>query len=164
MRRKAQEERKTGRSTTRTGKGREDRCSKPPTRRFANFSPLNIPIDQVLMQNKDEGTLTLSGKLKGDLSKRSRDKYYCFHRDHGHDTFECYNLKLQIEALIRQGKLQRFIEKEKTDPPQEQPVRKENERCKPPIGNIRMVVGAKSLINIPRRHERLTFGWFKMSN
>ena len=56
------------------------------------------------------------GKLKGDPSKRSRDKYYCFHRDHSHDTFECYDLKQQIEAFIKQGKLQRFVNKERTDP------------------------------------------------
>ena len=51
------------------------------------------PIDQVLMQIKDEGTLTFPGKLKGDPNKRSRDKYYRFHRDHGHDTTDCYDLK-----------------------------------------------------------------------
>jgi len=54
-------------------------------------------------------------KLKGDPSKRSRDKYCCFHRDHGYDISDCYDLKQQIEALIRQGKLQRFIGKEMTD-------------------------------------------------
>ena len=54
-------------------------------------------------------------KLKGDPSKRSRDKYCCFHRDHDYDIFDCYDLKQQIEALIRQGKLQRFIGKEMTD-------------------------------------------------
>ena len=61
-----------------------------PTGRFTNFTPLNTLIDQVLMQIKDEGALTFPGKLKGDLNKRSRDKYYRFHRDHGHDTSECY--------------------------------------------------------------------------
>ena len=71
----------------------EDRCSKPPTGRFTNFTPLNTPIDQVLMQIKDKGAVTFPGKLKGDSNKRSRDKYCCFHCDHGHDTLECYDLK-----------------------------------------------------------------------
>ncbi|XP_075665876.1 uncharacterized protein LOC142635628 [Castanea sativa] len=91
----------------RVGERREDRRSKPPTGRFTNFTPLTTPIDQVLMQIKDEGALTFPGKLKGDPNKRPRDKYYRFHRDHGHDTADCYDLKQQIEALIRQGRLQR---------------------------------------------------------
>ena len=99
----------------RTGDKREDRCFKPPTGRFTNFTSLNTPIDQVLMQIKDEGALRFPSKLKGDPSKRSKDKYCRFHRDHGHDTSECYDLKQQMEALIRQGKLQRFIGKEGTE-------------------------------------------------
>ena len=69
------------------------------------------------MQIKDEGALTFPSKLKGGPSKRSRDKYCCFHCDHSHDTFDYYNLKQQIEGLIRQGKLQRFVNKERTNPP-----------------------------------------------
>ena len=53
------------------------------------------------MQIKDDGALTFPGKLKGDPNKRSKDKYCCFHRNHGHDPVDCYNLKQQIEALIR---------------------------------------------------------------
>ncbi|XP_075645078.1 uncharacterized protein LOC142616075 [Castanea sativa] len=87
----------------RTGDGQEDRRSKTPSARFANFTLLNIPIDQVLMQIKDKGSLIFPGKLKGDPNKRPRDKYCRFHRHHGHDTFKCYDLKQQIEALIRQG-------------------------------------------------------------
>ena len=56
-------------------------------------------------------------KLKGDPSKRLRDKYCCFHCDHGHNTDNCYDLKQHIEALIRQRKLQRFVNKEKVDSP-----------------------------------------------
>ena len=55
------------------------------------------------------------GKLKSNLSKQSKDKYYRFHRDHGHDTADCYDLKQQIEALIREGKLQKFVSKERMD-------------------------------------------------
>ena len=94
-----------GRKIARTGDWRDEKRSKPPGGRFTSFTPLNAPIDQVLMQIKDEGALTFSGKLKSDPSKRSRDKYCRFHCDHGHDTADCYDLKQQIEALIRQGKL-----------------------------------------------------------
>ena len=69
------------------------------------------------MQIKDEEALTYPGKLKGDPNRRSKDKYYRFHQDHGNDTADCYDLKQQIEALIKQGKLQRFVKKERADQP-----------------------------------------------
>ena len=102
---------------------------------------LTALIDQVLMQIKDEEPLTFHGRLKGDPNKRLRDKYYWFHHDHGQDIVNYYDLKQQIEALIRQGKLQRFVRKQRTDPPQKQAPRWENERPRPPIGDIRMIVG-----------------------
>ena len=77
----------------RIGERWEDRRSKPPTGKFTSFTSLTASIDQVLMQIKDEGALMFLGKLKGDSSKRSKDKYCCFHRDHGHDTVDCYDLK-----------------------------------------------------------------------
>ncbi|KAF3949672.1 hypothetical protein CMV_024487 [Castanea mollissima] len=131
---------KIGAENGQDGERQEDRRSKPPTGRFTSFTPLTATIDQVLMQIKDEGTLTFLGKLKEGPNKRSRDKYCCFHRDHGHDTSDCCNLKQQIKALIRQGKLQRFVSKEGADPPKEQTPRQENERPRPPKREIRMIV------------------------
>ena len=109
-----------GRKKARTGDRWDERRPKPPGGRFTSFTPLTALVDQVLMQIKDEEALTYPGKLKGDPNKRSKDKYCRFHRDHGHDTADCYDLKQQIEVLIKQGKLQRFVRKERTDqPPQE---------------------------------------------
>ena len=89
----------------RTGDRRDENRSKPPRGRFTSFTPLNAPLDQVLMQIKDEGALTFPGKLKSNPTKRSRNKHCRFHRDHGYDTADCYDLKQQIEAFIREGKL-----------------------------------------------------------
>ena len=74
-------------------------------------------IKGVLMLIKDEEARTFPRKLKGDPGKRSKDKYCCFHHDHGHNMSECYDLKQQIKALIRQEKLQRFISKEGSKQP-----------------------------------------------
>ena len=82
-----------GRKKPRTGDRHDERRSKPPGGRFTSFTPLNTPLDQVLMQIKDEGALTFPGKLKSDPTKRSRNKYCRFHCDHGHDTVDCYDLK-----------------------------------------------------------------------
>ena len=131
-----------GRKKPRTGDRRDERHPKPPGGRFTNFTPLNAPLDQVLMQIKDEGTLTFLGKLKSDPTKRSRNKYYRFHHDHGHDTADCYDLKQQIEALIKEGKLQKFVSKERTDTNlRELALQQENDHPRPPIEDIRMIVG-----------------------
>ena len=90
-----------GRKRARTGDRRDERRPKPPGGRFTSFTPLMAPVDQVLMQIKDEEALIYPEKLKGDPNRRSKDKYCRFHRDHGHDTADCYDLKQQIEALIK---------------------------------------------------------------
>ena len=88
------------RKMARTGERRDDKRFKPLARRFTSFTSLTAPIDQVLMQIKDEEVLTFPRKLKGDLNKRSRDRYCC---DHSYDMADCYILKQQIKTLIRQG-------------------------------------------------------------
>ena len=93
------------------------------------------------MQIKDEGALTFPGNLKSDPTKRSRNKYCRFHCDHDHGTADCYDLKQQIEALIRERKLQKFASKERMDTnPREQAPRRENDHPRPPVGDIRMIV------------------------
>ena len=61
--------------------------------RSQQYMPLNMPLEQVLMQIKDDPSLKWPEKMKGDPNKRNRNKYCRFHRDHGQDTDECYDLK-----------------------------------------------------------------------
>ena len=63
-----------GRKKARTRDRRNERRPKPPRGRFTSFTPLTTPIDQVLMQIKDEEALTYPKKLKGDPNRHSRDK------------------------------------------------------------------------------------------
>ena len=96
--------------------------------------------------------------MKVDYSKRSRDKYCRFHRDYDHDTSDCYDLKQQIEALTRQRKLQRFIGKEMTNQPQEPPTGRENKHPRPPVEDIRMIVGGTTSSGSSKK-ARKTYLW-----
>ena len=61
--------------------------------RSQQYTPLNMPLEQVLMQIKDDPSLKWPEKMKEDPNKCNRNKYCRFHRDHGHDTNECFDLK-----------------------------------------------------------------------
>ena len=50
--------------------------------------------------------------MKSDPSTRDNTKYYEFHRDYGHRTDNCIQLKREIKYLIRRGYLRRFISPE----------------------------------------------------
>ncbi|XP_030955724.1 uncharacterized protein LOC115977839 [Quercus lobata] len=113
-----------------------------PLGRSQNYTPLNAPLNQVLMQIKDDPSLKWPEKMKGDPNKRNKNKYCRFHRDHGHDTDECYDLKQQIENLIRQGKLKHFVGRDRTD---EKLKGKMEESSRPPLGEIRIIVGGNPM-------------------
>ncbi|XP_030930899.1 uncharacterized protein LOC115956740 [Quercus lobata] len=100
------------------------------------------PLEQVLMQIKGDPSLKWPEKMKGDPNKRNRNKYCHFHRDHGNDTDECYDLKQQIENLIRQGKLRNFLGREHKD---EKLKGKVEETSRPPLGEIKVIIGGSSV-------------------
>ena len=79
--------------------------------------------------------------MKGDPNKHNKNKYCRFHRDHGYDTDECYDLKQQIENLIRQGKLRHFVGRDHKD---EKLKAKMEESSRPPLGEIRVIIGGTS--------------------
>ena len=72
---------------------------------MVNFTPLVMPIDQVLMQIKDDHQLRWPKPLSNSSNARNKKKYCRFHCDHGHYMDECRDLKEQKEELIQRGKL-----------------------------------------------------------
>jgi len=108
-------------------------------RRCSNYTPLNTSLDQVLMQIKDDPSLKWPKRMKGNPSKRNKNTYCRFYRDHEHDTNECYDLKQQIEVLIKQGKLKNFLGLDHKD--ERQPMKgKAEESIHPSFGEIKIIV------------------------
>ncbi|XP_030968728.1 uncharacterized protein LOC115989201 [Quercus lobata] len=61
----------------------------------------------------DEHYLKWPRPLHSSPNVRDKNKYCRFHKDHGHNTEDCRDLKEQIEELIRKGKLQKYVKKGK---------------------------------------------------
>ena len=100
-----------------------------------------MPLEQVHMQIKDDPSLKWSEKMKGDPNKHNRNKYCRFHKDHGHDTNEYFDLKQQIENLIRQGKLRNFLGRDHKD---EKMKAKLEESSQPLLREIIVIIGRTS--------------------
>ena len=93
------------------------------------------------MQIKDDPSLKWPEKMKGDPNMCNRNKYCRFHRDHGHDMDECFDLKQQIENLIRQGKLRNFLGRDHKD---KKLKGKMEESSRPPLGEIKVIIEGTS--------------------
>ena len=79
------------------------------TPRMVKFTPLVMLVDKILMQIKDEHHHKWPRPLHSSPNVRDKKKYCLFHKEHGHYTEDCRDLKEQIEELIRKGKLQKFV-------------------------------------------------------
>ena len=67
-----------------------DPIGRPPCNH--NYTPLFAPPLKILMEIKSEEYLQRPPLMRSDVP-HSRNKYYRFHRDHGHDTNECHHLQ-----------------------------------------------------------------------
>ncbi|GFZ21685.1 hypothetical protein Acr_29g0008470 [Actinidia rufa] len=109
----------------------------PPRRPEFNLPSLNTPVAQVLSEIKHEEFIKWPGKIKTDPQRRNRNKYCEFHRDHGHNTEDCFQLREQIADLIKRGYLRKYI----TDrPPPSSPERKYGNN-RPTAGSIQTIHG-----------------------
>ena len=103
------------------------------------------------MKIKDDPSLKWPEKMKGDPNKRNRNKYCRFHRDHGHDMDKYFDLKQQIENLIRQGKLRNFLGRDHKDKKLKGKI---EESSRLPLGEIKVIMGEVQQASRPslRKH------------
>ena len=79
--------------------------------RTVKFTPLVMHVDKILIQIKDEHYLKWPRPLHSSPHICDKNKYCRFHKDHGHYTEDCRDLKEQIKELIQKGKLQKYVRK-----------------------------------------------------
>ena len=73
------------------------------------FTPLTASVSQVLHEVRNEQFLRWPTRMKSDPATRDNTKYCEFHRDYGHRTDNCIQLRREIEHLIKRGYLRHFI-------------------------------------------------------
>ena len=92
---KEKEDDRKGRKRDRTDhqnvKGSRRRDDKNP--RLVKFTPLVMPIDQILMQIRDKHYLKWPKPLHSSPSVHDKRKYFRFHKNHGHYIEDCRDLK-----------------------------------------------------------------------
>ena len=74
-----------------------------------HFTPLTASVSQVLHEVRNEQFLRWPAPMKSSPATRDNTKYCEFHRDYGHRTDNCIQLRREIEYLIQRGYLRRFI-------------------------------------------------------
>ena len=81
--------------------------------------------------------------MKSDPATRDNSKYCEFHRDYGHRTDDCIQLKREIEYLIWREYLRRFVspqnQAQNQAPPQQPPPRQTTTQHQQPLGEIQVI-------------------------
>ncbi|XP_058208127.1 uncharacterized protein LOC131321138 [Rhododendron vialii] len=117
----------------------------PPQGKYKQFTPLIATAEQILSILQNDPDLKCPEKLKTDPNRRAKDKYCRFHRDHGHNTDDCINLKQQIKELIQRGRLQCFATKKYLKISMRNDTSKEGKDATAPrsgpIGEIKVIHG-----------------------
>ncbi|XP_010256223.1 PREDICTED: uncharacterized protein LOC104596666 [Nelumbo nucifera] len=85
------------------------------------------------MAIKDSSYVKWPPRLRGDPATRNRNVYCYFHKDHGHSTKNCRNLRNEIEELFCRGCLKNIIQKENKN----QADRQEEQRRNAPESSSR---------------------------
>ncbi|XP_038974056.1 uncharacterized protein LOC120105559 [Phoenix dactylifera] len=117
-----------------------------PLPKFGRYTPLSSTRAEILMGIEGRGYLQPPSKMRSSAPRKCSDKYRRFHKDYGHDTKDYYQLRNEIEVLIRHGRLNQFVtgqpkrrvpEEQNREPPKEQ------NNSRPIVGIIHTIGGGR---------------------
>ena len=147
-------QRKNGERSPKRRGNLKDRFGPPQSKRRRRYSPqrftpLTASVSQVLREVQNEQFLRWPTQMKSDPATRDNFKHCEFHRDYGHRTDDCIQLKREIEYLIRRGYLRRFISPENQAqnqtqnqaPTQQPPPRQTATQHQKSLGEIQVISG-----------------------
>ncbi|KAM1224909.1 hypothetical protein ACFX2G_044691 [Malus domestica] len=98
-----------------------------------NYSKFLLSIHQILCNIKNEPWFKLPNQSKRDTSKLDHTKYCAFHRGPDHTTDDYYTWKNYLEKLVKEGKVNIYLDK-----PVAQPKRNIDDDEKPLTKKIRI--------------------------
>ncbi|KAK0577921.1 hypothetical protein LWI29_002373 [Acer saccharum] len=75
--------------------------------RYNHYTPLIGDQKEILSVVEDKG-LAKYPRQQSANARRDTTKYCWFHKDHGHETSKCFQLRDHIESLIKDGHLKDF--------------------------------------------------------
>ncbi|XP_058106953.1 uncharacterized protein LOC131250688 [Magnolia sinica] len=84
---------------------RDRHPNRRPEGKFRSYTLLDTSTEQILLDIRGEKLMNWPICKRDDPDHRDKRKYCRFHRDHGHNTADCVDLKDEIETLVRKGHL-----------------------------------------------------------
>ncbi|KAK0590984.1 hypothetical protein LWI29_034021 [Acer saccharum] len=76
--------------------------------RYTNYTPLKKDQEEVLAI-LEEKNMSKEPPKQSTYARRDTTKYYRFHKENGHETSKCFQLRDHIETLIREGHLNDIV-------------------------------------------------------
>ncbi|XP_012846973.1 PREDICTED: uncharacterized protein LOC105966948 [Erythranthe guttata] len=86
----------------------EGRSIHAPT--YPKFTPLKAKLMEVWMVAEQKDLVQPPRQMKENPKRQKSEKYCEYHQDRGHTTDECFQLKQEIERLIKKGRLGEFVD------------------------------------------------------
>ena len=79
------------------------------------YTELNESQENIYLANENQVPFRRPDPMRNQKSKRDSSKYCRFHRDTGHTTDECRQLKDEIEGLISRGYFRQYVKNQNTN-------------------------------------------------